>query len=205
MRWRARFFPPARPCNGCATGWGSWRTPPRRGVLAREADPDQRVTIVPAFTGLGAPHWNSEARAAILGVTRGTTRKELARAALESVAFQTRDLIEAMHEDGGGVSRAGAGSVIRVDGGMSVSDWTMQFLADMLDAPVDRPATVETTALGAAFLAGWQAGLYPGPQEFARAWRLERRFAPAMPSAERESRYRGWREAVGRIASPAPA
>ena len=175
------------------------------GVLAREADPDQRVAIVPAFTGLGAPHWNSEARAAILGVTRGTTRKELARAALESVAFQTRDLIEAMHEDDGGVSRAGSGSVIRVDGGMSVSDWTMQFLADMLDAPVDRPATVETTALGAAFLAGWQAGLYPDPQEFARAWRLERRFAPAMPSAERESRYRGWREAIGRIASPAPA
>jgi glycerol kinase len=175
------------------------------GDLARQADPDQRVTIVPAFTGLGAPHWNSQARAAILGVTRGTTRKELARAALESVAFQTRDLIEAMHVDGGGASGAGAGPVIRVDGGMSVSDWTMQFLADMLDAPVDRPATVETTALGAAFLAGWQAGLYPGPQEFARAWRLERRFTPSMPSAERESRYRGWREAVGRVASPASA
>jgi len=183
-------------------GLGIVATAAETGVLAREADPDQRVTIVPAFTGLGAPHWNSEARAAILGVTRGTTRKELARAALESVAFQTRDLIEAMHEDDGGASRAGV--VIRVDGGMSVSDWTMQFLADMLDAPVDRPATVETTALGAAFLAGWQAGLYPGPQEFARAWRLERRFAPSMPGAERESRYRDWREAVGRIAaSPA--
>jgi glycerol kinase len=172
------------------------------GALAAEADPDQRVYLVPAFTGLGAPHWNSQAGAAILGVTRGTTRREIARAALECVAYQTRDLIEAMHADGAGPAEAGASPVIRVDGGMSASDWTMQFLADMLDAPVDRPAAIETTALGAAFLAGWQAGLYPEPEEFARTWRPQRRFIPSMPPAERESRYRGWREAVGRVIAP---
>jgi glycerol kinase len=171
------------------------------GALAAEADPNQRVYLVPAFTGLGAPHWDSEARAAIMGLTRGATRKEIARAALECVAFQTRDLMEAMRADGDVVRAGDARAVIRVDGGMSASDWTMQFLADMLDAPVDRPAVVETTALGAAFLAGWRAGLYPGPGEFSRNWRLQRSFAPSMPSAERESRYRGWRDAVARVAS----
>jgi glycerol kinase len=175
------------------------------GALAAKADPAQRVYLIPAFTGLGAPHWDSEARAAIIGLTRGATRKEIARAALESVAFQTRDLIEAMQADGDAAQNRGAQAVIRVDGGMSVSDWTMQFLADALDAPVDRPEVVETTALGAAFLAGWRGGLYPGPEEFARTWRLERSFKPSMPAAERESRYRGWREAVARVASPGAA
>jgi glycerol kinase len=170
------------------------------GALAATADPSQRVYFVPAFTGLGAPHWNSETRGAITGITRGATRKEIARAALESVAYQTRDLIAAMQADEGG--SADASSVIRVDGGMSASDWTMQFLADMLDAPVDRPSIVETTALGAAFLAGWQAGLYPSPEEFARTWRVERRFTPSMRRDERESRYRGWRDAVERAIAP---
>jgi glycerol kinase len=175
------------------------------GALAVDADADQRVYLVPAFSGLGAPHWNSEARAAIIGVTRGTTRKEIARAALESVGYQTRDLIDAMHSDGGEARDAGADPIIRVDGGMSVSDWTMQFLADMLNVQIDRPAVVETTALGAAFLAGSLAGLYPGPDEFARTWRLERRFAASMMAPERESRYQGWREAVRRVISPSPA
>ena len=175
------------------------------GDLAMHADPGQRVYIVPAFTGLGAPHWDSEARAAIIGLTRGATRKEIARAALECVAYQTRDLVAAMHSDSGTLERENAQSVIRVDGGMSASDWTMQFLADMLDAPVDRPAIIETTALGAAFLAGWQAGLYPGPDEFGSAWRSERRFAPKMPAAERESRYLGWRDAVARVVAPSGA
>jgi glycerol kinase len=175
------------------------------GMLAAEADPDQRVYLVPAFTGLGAPHWDSEARAAITGITRGTTRKEFARAALESVAYQTRDLIEAMRADVGDRFGEGVSSVIRVDGGMSASDWTMQFLSDLLDAPVDRPSTLETTAQGAAFLAAWQTGLVDGPEGFARNWRLERSFKPSMPSAEREARYRGWREAVARVlARPAP-
>ncbi len=172
------------------------------GDLAARADPSQRVYIVPAFTGLGAPYWDSEARAAILGLTRGSTRKEIARAALESVAYQTRDLLAAMRSDSGTLDVDGAQSVIRVDGGMSASDWTMQFLADMLDAPVDRPAVVETTAVGAAFLAGWQSGLFPGPEEFASAWRAQHRFNPEMPSAERESRYRGWRDAVTRVVAP---
>ncbi len=172
------------------------------GDLAARADPDQRVYIVPAFTGLGAPHWDSEARAAITGLTRGSTRNEIARAALESVAYQTRDLIGAMRADSEAFEADGAQPVIRVDGGMSASDWTMQFLADMLDAPVDRPAIVETTALGSAFLAGWQSGLFPGPEDFASAWRSECRFTPKMPSAERESRYRGWRDAVARVVAP---
>ena len=172
------------------------------GELAAQADPEQRVYIVPAFTGLGAPHWDKEARAAIIGLTRGATRKEIARAALESVAYQTRDLIAAMRAGSGTSERDHAHSVIRVDGGMSASDWTMQFLADMLDAPVDRPEVIETTALGAAFLAGWQAGLYPGPDEFAGAWRSERRFTPRMAGTERESRYRGWRDAVARVVAP---
>jgi glycerol kinase len=169
------------------------------GELAAAADPAQRVYLVPAFTGLGAPHWNSAARAALVGLTRGATRKDIARAALESVGFQTRDLIAAMRAD---APSGLAASVVRVDGGMSASDWTMQFLADMLYAPVDRPAVLETTALGAAFLAGWRAGLYPGPDEFARAWRAARRFEPVMAPAEREERYAGWREAIARHIKP---
>ena len=172
------------------------------GALAANADPGQAVYLVPAFTGLGAPYWNSEARGTITGLTRSTTRKELARAALESVGYQTRDLIEAMRADDLGRQRGVANEVIRVDGGMSASDWTMQFLADMLDAPVDRPDVLETTALGAAFLAGWQAGLYPEPGDFARKWHLQRRFEPRMQASERESRYRGWRDAVGRFTLP---
>ena len=102
-------------------------------------------------------------------------------------------------------ANATTSSVLRIDGGMSVSDWTMQFLADMLEAPVDRPALLETTALGAAFLAGWRAGLYPGPEEFERTWRMERRFAPSMAADERESRYLGWRDAVARCLAPSIA
>jgi glycerol kinase len=175
------------------------------GPLAAAADPAQRIYFVPAFTGLGAPHWNSEARGAITGLTRGATRKEIVRAALESVAYQTRDLIGAMRADEGAHAGERTQSVIRIDGGMSASDWTMQFLADMLDAPVDRPEVLETTALGAAFLAGWQVGIYPGPEEFARSWRVQRRFTPGMPREERESRYRGWRDAVGRNIAPSMA
>ncbi|HEX4767738.1 MAG TPA: glycerol kinase GlpK [Lichenihabitans sp.] len=173
------------------------------GALAAEADPDQPVYIVPAFAGLGAPHWDSEARAVLTGLTRGTTRREIARAALESVAYQTRDLIGAMLADaerlpGEAGAHPDAQPVFRVDGGMSASDWTMQFLSDMLDAEVDRPAVLETTALGAAYLAGWRSGLYPEPADFARGWTAERRFRPAMPANERERKYRGWQDAVKR-------
>ena len=164
--------------------------------LAAAADPAQRVYMVPAFVGLGAPHWDSDARALLTGMTRGTTRRELARAALECVAYQTRDLLEAMRADLG--AEWPGDTVIRVDGGMSASQWTMQFLADILAAPVDRPVGLETTALGAGYLAGLDAGLYPDIATFASRWSAERRFEPVMAEAERAEKYRGWLDAVAR-------
>jgi len=165
------------------------------GVLAGKADLAQDVYLVPAFVGLGAPWWDTEARGAIFGLTRNTGPAEFARAALESVAFQTKDLIDAMRKDW----PAGAETtVLRVDGGMVASDWTMQCLADILDAPVDRPTVLETTALGAAWLAGSRAGVWPGREEFSRSWALDRRFLPKMGAAERERKLGGWREAVRR-------
>lgn len=174
------------------------------GALAAAADPAQRVYLVPAFTGLGAPHWNTEARAVLCGMTRGTTRAELARAALEAAAYQTRDLIEAMHADMADAAGTPdpAATVLRVDGGMAASDWTMQFLADMLAAPVDRPAYLETTAMGAAYFAGLQAGLCPPPVALAPRWTPARRFLPAMAEPERAARYDGWRRAVARSLAP---
>jgi glycerol kinase len=168
------------------------------GALAAESDPMQQVYLVPAFVGLGAPHWDSGARALLTGMTRGTTRRELARAALECVAYQTRDLIDAMQADLGDGWLDESPTVIRVDGGMSASDWTMQFLADILAAPVDRPSCLETTAVGAAYLAGMAAGVYPDAETFAAGWRGERRFEPAMAAADRETKYRGWQDAVAR-------
>jgi glycerol kinase len=171
------------------------------GALAAAADPAQEVYLVPAFVGLGAPYWDPDARGAIFGLTRGTGPKELARAALESVCFQTADLIAAMQADWPQADRSA--TVLRVDGGMVASDWTMQRLADLLGAPVDRPEIKETTALGAAYLAGLSAGLYPDPERFADAWRLERRFGPAMEPASRERKLAGWRDAVSRLLRPA--
>ncbi len=168
------------------------------GTLAAEADPMQPVYLVPAFVGLGAPHWDSAATALLTGMTRGTTRRELARAALECVAYQTRDLLDAMQADLDSRWSDAAPPVIRVDGGMSASDWTMQFLADILDAPVDRPSCLETTALGAAYLAGMAVGLYPDAETFAAGWRAERRFKPVMAATMRDAKYRGWQAAVAR-------
>jgi len=162
--------------------------------LAERADPHQEVYLVPAFTGLGAPYWDAECRGAIYGLTRSTGPEELARAALESVGYQTRDLLDAMHRDWEGASDV----VLRVDGGMTASDFTMQFLADILGAPVDRPKVPETTALGAAWLAGSKAGLYPGPAEFAKVWALDTRFEPRMERDLREAKYAGWRDSVAR-------
>ncbi len=164
------------------------------GALAASADPTQEVYLVPGFVGLGAPWWDAEARGALYGLTRATRPREIARAALESVAYQTRDLIEAMHADWA----ADAETVLRVDGGMVASDWTMQFLADQLAAPVDRPKVLETTALGAAYLAGYAAGVCPEPEAFARTWALERRFIPSMAADTRARKYAGWRDAVRR-------
>ena len=167
------------------------------GAMAEAADPNQDVYLVPAFTGLGAPHWDSDARGAIFGLTRGTGPNELARAALESVCYQTADLLEAMHGDWD----SSGDTVLRVDGGMVASDWTMQCLADMLDAPVDRPTVLETTALGAAWLAGFGAGVWPDMDGFAASWKRERRFEPAMDKAERKRKISGWRDAVHRTLS----
>jgi glycerol kinase len=167
------------------------------GAMAAAADPEQEVVLVPAFVGLGAPYWDADCRGALFGLTRNTGANELARAALESVCFQTRDLLEAMRGDW----PAAAATVLRVDGGMVASDWTMQRLADILDAPVDRPTVLETTALGAAYLAGLHAGFYPEPKRFAETWALERRFRPLIEPDIRARKLAAWRQAVRRTLS----
>ncbi|MBC2885153.1 glycerol kinase GlpK [Ochrobactrum sp. CM-21-5] len=169
-------------------------------ALAQKADPNQRVYLVPAFTGLGAPYWDAEARGAIFGLTRGTGRAEFARAALESVAYQTFDLLEAMRGDWNG---ANGNTVLRVDGGMVASDWTMQRLADILNAPVDRPIFLETTVLGAAWLAASRAGLWPDRSGFSKQWQRDRRFEPTMPEQERKDAVAGWRDSVRRCLAQA--
>ena len=170
------------------------------GPLARAADPQQEVYLVPAFTGLGAPYWDPDARGAIFGMTRNTGPEEFARAALEAVCFQTCDLLDAMHRDW---KNRGSETVLRVDGGMVASDWTMQRLSDLLDAPVDRPTILETTALGAAWLAGSRAGVWPDRKGFAAAWARDRRFEPDMDDKTRNAKLKGWRNAVKRTLSDA--
>jgi glycerol kinase len=164
-------------------------------TLAREADPAEQVYLVPAFVGLGAPYWDPQARGAIFGLTRKAGAAEIARATLESVGYQTRDLLDAMRAD---CPEIDANTPLRVDGGMTASEVTMQFLADILARPVERPAVVETTAVGAAYLPGRTAGLCPDPDGFARAWRCERRYEPMMDEATCARKYAGWKEAVRR-------
>lgn len=163
------------------------------GDLAKLSDNSQNLILVPAFTGLGAPYWNAECRGAVFGLTRNSGPAEFSRAALESVGFQTRDLLEAMISDW---QNGAKGGILRVDGGMSASNWTMQFLSNILDAPVDRPEVLETTAKGAAWLAGMRVGLYPAQSEFAKSWSLEKRFQPGMDDELREQRYKDWKLAV---------
>ncbi len=169
------------------------------GIIAKASDTQGlagngrgEVTLVPAFTGLGAPYWNADCRGAMFGLTRDTGPADLARAALESVGFQTRDLWEAMRADWDQAEDA----VLRVDGGLSANDWAMQFLADILGAPVDRPSGVETTALGAAWLAGMRAGIYPDLEGFGRTWARDARFEPEMDAANRDDLYARWQRAV---------
>jgi glycerol kinase len=166
------------------------------GPLAARADPAEQVYLVPAFVGLGAPYWDAQARGAVFGLTRNSGAAELARAALEAVGYQTRDLLEAMRADW--PQAKGSATVLRVDGGMTASDPTMQFLADILASPVDRPQVMETTALGVAYLAGRQAGICPDLDGFAAQWRLDRRFEPVMEQNRREAKYSGWKDAVAR-------
>jgi len=161
-------------------------------ALAEAADPAQELILVPAFTGLGAPYWAPDCRGAVYGLTRNSGPAEFARAALESVGFQTRDLIEAMQADWGSTGD----TVLRVDGGMTASDWTMQFLSDILGAPVDRPEVLESTAMGAAWLAGMRAGIYPDMDGFSDNWALERRFDSKMDRETANTRYARWQKAV---------
>ena len=161
-------------------------------AMAEAADRGQDVIMVPAFTGLGAPYWAPDCRGAIFGLTRNSGPNEFARAALESVGFQTRDLLEAMQADMGRIGE----QVLRVDGGMTASDWTMQFLADITGAPVDRPKVLESTAVGVAWLAGMRAGIYPDMEGFAQTWARDQRFEPMMQQPFREDRYDAWKKAV---------
>jgi len=164
-------------------------------ALAAAADPAEQLYLVPAFVGLGAPYWDAQARGGLFGLTRNSGAAELARAALEAVGYQTRDLLDAMRADW---PLLGADTVLRVDGGMAASDLTLQFLADILGAPVDRPVVMETTAVGAAYLAGYAAGVCPDLAVFAERWRCARRFLPQMDAATRERKWAGWRDAVSR-------
>jgi glycerol kinase len=175
------------------------RTAGESETCARDLASTDGVYLVPAFTGLGAPHWDPDARGAIVGLTRDSGVGHVVRAALEAVAYQTADLADAFVADMQGGAAAAQLATLRVDGGMVVNDWLCQFLADMLDRPVERPAVVETTALGAAYLAGLAAGVYGSLDEIASAWRLERRFEPAMSGTERERLLVGWRRAVARV------
>lgn len=175
-------------------GLGIIKAAPETQPLAEASDPGQDVILVPAFTGLGAPYWDADCRGAMFGLTRNTGPAEFARAALESVGYQTRDLLEAMQADMGTTGDA----TLRVDGGMSASDWTMQFLSDITGAPVDRPQMLETTALGAAWLAGMRAGVYPDQAGFAANWALERRFESRLDPTICDAKYAAWKDAVRR-------
>ena len=167
------------------------------GELAQAADPTQEVILVPAFVGLGAPYWRPDVRGALFGLTRATGPRELAQAALESVCFQTADLLTAMRADWR--ETGSTLTTLRVDGGMANSDWFMQRLADIIGSTVDRPQIKETTALGAAYLAGLQAGFFPEPNRFLDRWRLEHQFKPRMDATVRERKLAAWSTAVRRL------
>ncbi len=175
-------------------GLGVIAAAPETEGLAKQADTGQRVYLVPAFTGLGAPYWDAEARGAVFGLTRATGPAEIARAALEAVCYQTRDLLEAMRADG-----ASGLEALRVDGGMVANDWMLQMLADILGVAVERPVVAETTALGAAYLAGLNQGLFADLDAVAAQWQRDARFEPQMAAAERDDRYAGWQDAVKRV------
>lgn len=167
------------------------------GEFAQAADDGQNVILVPAFAGLGAPYWEADIRGALFGLTRNTGPNEIAKAALEAACFQTRDLIEAMRDDWAkGADKALDDVILRVDGGMVASNWTMQCLADILNAPIDRPTVLETTALGAAWLAGMRSGTWPSMSEFSNSWKLERRFEASMSDDIRTEKYNAWKSAV---------
>jgi glycerol kinase len=163
-------------------------------AIARSIEGTGGVYLVPAFTGLGAPWWDPEARGAILGLTRDSSRAAIVRAALEASVYQTRDLLNAMRDDG-----AARPTALKADGGMAANDWVMQFLADQLAIPVERPKVTETTALGAAFLAALGVGVFGTLGDVAKTWRSDKRFAPGSDRKKRDKLYAGWRDAVLRV------
>ena len=166
-------------------------------TLAMKADDSQDVYLVPAFVGLGAPHWDPDCRGALFGMTRNTGPAEITKATLESVCYQTSDLLSAISKDLGESKLSG----IRVDGGMAASNWTMQMLSDLVELPVDRPKNLETTALGAAYLAGMQVGFYPPMDEFSESWQSESQFNSKMKEELRARKLAGWKDAVRRTLS----
>lgn len=187
--------------TGAAVQWlrdelGIIRNAAETEGLARSVADNGGVYFVPAFTGLGAPYWDAEARGAVVGLTRGTGKAHLARAALEAACYQSRDVIEAMQADCGTPLPD-----LRVDGGMTRNDFLLQLQADLLGIPVHRPAVTETTALGAAYLAGLAIGVWQGCDEIAANWRIERTFEPTMSADHRERLYVEWKQAVGRVLS----
>ncbi len=167
-------------------------SPSQTEELASTSDLKEKIYFVPAFTGLGAPHWDSQCRGAIFGLTRNTGAPEICRAALESVGYQTKDLLNAMTAD----KAIFGDAIMRIDGGMSASNWTMQFISDIIGAPVDRPKILETTALGVAWLAGMRIGFYPSQREFSDNWAKEKRFEANIGSEERAMLYGGWKSCV---------
>ncbi len=177
-------------------GLGLFADAAQSETLAAAAASTGGVYMVPAFTGLGAPYWDADARGALVGLTRDSGAAEITRAALEAVCYQTRDLLEAMTADGAPLPPA-----LRVDGGMAANDWAMQFLADILGTPVERPTVTETTALGAAYLAGLATGYFSGTEDIARHWQCDKRFEPALADGTRDELYAGWKAAVSRVRS----
>jgi glycerol kinase len=167
------------------------------GSLAARVPDNHGVYMVPAFVGLGAPYWQPEARGAIFGLSLNASAAHLARAALEAVAYQTLDLLDAMQRDGAAIA-----GTIRIDGGMAANTWLCQFLADILQVPVERPRNIETTALGAAFLAGLATGVWPDLDALAVTWKRRDRFEPAMSASEQEQLVAGWRKAVAATLRP---
>jgi glycerol kinase len=163
--------------------------------MAKSLDDNQGVYLVPAFTGLGAPYWDADARGALYGLTRDTGPSALTRAALESVCYQTLDLLNAMRQDGATVD------TVRVDGGMVKNNWLTQYLANILNIPVERPMQTETTALGAAYLAGLQVGVYDSLDDLTANWQQERNFSPRMEDTQRDQLISGWADAVRRTRS----
>ncbi len=183
---------------GSAMQWlrdelGIIESAPESEAIARRTGVIEDVYVVPAFAGLGAPYWDPAARGAILGLTRGSGREQVVTATLQSVAYQTSDLIDSMADDG---IRP---SVIRVDGGMVANDWFLQFLADVLQIPVERPENVESTVLGAAYLAAYRSGVVKSAADTARLWRRDARFEPRMDSSQRDRLLQGWQQAIGRV------